>query len=120
MLLCKLYSAIVNDSNSSALSALFFFYPLCQASIHYQIACTFSMHAFFQKGVPAYLCGGQAVADGEAVDCDLDLALVDHVDDGFSCGVHGDDGHGQGSSCVSSSFLVVVTLHLVKTTTLKG
>lgn len=70
--------------------------------------------------MPAYLCGGQTVADGEAVDCDLDLALVDHVDDGFGCGVHGDDGHGQSSVCVSSSLLVVVTLHLVKANNVEG
>lgn len=60
-----------------------------------------------------YLCGGQAIADSEAIDCDLDLALVDHVDDCFSCSVHGDYRHGQSSICVPGSFLVVVAFHLV-------
>lgn len=60
-----------------------------------------------------YLCGGEAIADSEAIDCDLDLALIDHVDDCFSCCVHGNYGHGQSSICVPSRFLVVVTLHLV-------
>lgn len=59
-----------------------------------------------------YLSGCQAVADSEAVDCDLDLALIDHVDDCFSCSVHGDYRHGQGSICVSTWFLVVVAFHL--------
>lgn len=60
-----------------------------------------------------YLCGGQAIADCEAIDCDLDLTLVDHVDDGFSCSVHRNNGHGKGSIRVTSRVLVVVTLHLV-------
>lgn len=59
-----------------------------------------------------YLCGGQAVADSEAIDRDLDLALIDHVDDCFSCSVHGDHRHRQCSICVSIWFLVVVALHL--------
>lgn len=59
-----------------------------------------------------YLSGGQAVADSEAVDCDLDLALIDHVDDCFSSSVHGDYRHGQRSIRVSTWFLVVVALHL--------
>lgn len=61
-----------------------------------------------------YLSGSQAVADSEAVDCDLDLALIDHVDDSFSCGVHGDYRHGQRSIRVSIWFLVVVAFHLHK------
>lgn len=58
----------------------------------------------------SYLCGGEAVADGEAVDGDLDLSLVDHVDDGLCCRVHGDDGHGQGTVVVRH--LLPITLHL--------
>ena len=57
-----------------------------------------------------YLCGGQAVADGEAVDGDLNLALVDHVDDGLGCCVHGDDWHGEGD--VTLNHLLSITLHL--------
>lgn len=59
-----------------------------------------------------YLSGSQAVADSEAVDCDLDLALIDHVDDCFSCSVHGDYRHGQRSIRFSIWFLVVVAFHL--------
>lgn len=59
-----------------------------------------------------YLSGSQAVADSEAIDCDLDLALIDHVDDSFSCSVHGDYRHGQRSIRVSIWFLVVVAFHL--------
>lgn len=62
--------------------------------------------------LPVYLCGGQAVADSEAIDRDLDLALIDHVDYCFSCSVHGDYRHGQRSIRVSSWFLVVVAFHL--------
>lgn len=76
------------------------------------------MHTSLQKCLPTYLCCGKTIADGEAIDCDLDLALVDHVDDSLGCCVHGDDGHGQSSICISSSFLVVVTFHLIKEKTL--
>lgn len=62
-----------------------------------------------------YLCSGQAIADSEAVDCYLDLALVDHIDDCFSCSIHGDNGHRQSSICVPGSLLVVVAFHLVTT-----
>lgn len=48
-----------------------------------------------------YLSGGQAVADGKSVDGDLDLALVDHVNDGLSGCVHRDDRHGEGTITVS-------------------
>lgn len=57
-----------------------------------------------------YLSGGQAVADRKAVDGDLDLALVDHVNDGLSSCVHRDDGHGEGNVIVSG--LLTITFHL--------
>lgn len=82
--------------------------------MHYQTSM-YSFNTYISpKTQPAYLCGGQTVADGEAIDCDLDLALVDHIDDSLGCGVHGDDRHGESSVCVSSSLLVVVTFHLVE------
>lgn len=61
-----------------------------------------------------YLCGGQAIADSETIDGDLDLALIDHVDDCFSCSVHGDYWHGKSSISISGRFLVVVAFHLVR------
>ncbi len=57
-----------------------------------------------------YLSGGQAVADRKAVDGDLDLALVDHVNDGLSGCVHRDDRHGEGTVIVSG--LLTITFHL--------
>lgn len=57
-----------------------------------------------------YLSGGQAVADGKAVDGDLDLALVDHVNDGLSSRVHRDNGHGEGT--ITVRHLLTITFHL--------
>jgi hypothetical protein len=75
---------------------------------------TWKVNALHSSAGFAHLCGGQAIADGIAIDGDLDLALVDHVDDGLSGCVHGDDWHGQSSVGVRNRLLVDVTLHLAK------
>lgn len=82
------------------------------AAAGFVLFVTFIYKIVVMSQLQIYLCGGQAVADSEAIDRDLDLALIDHVDDCFSCSVHGDHRHRQCSVRVSIWFLVVVALHL--------
>lgn len=65
-------------------------------SLFLQSTLSGSQHVHYDSSVfnrDIYLRCGQPIAYSEAINSDLDLALVDHVNDGLSSRVHGDDWH---------------------------
>lgn len=70
----------------------------CHTNIHNACPQVLQYSVFkVQTGMRRYLSGSQSIADGETIDGDLDLPLVDHVYNGLGSSVHWDDRHGEGS-----------------------